>query len=520
MKKILKKIAVLGACIFLLSCNEPATDKPNILMIMVDDLGFSDFGCYGSEIRTPNIDELADNGLRFTQFYNTAKCHSSRVSLLTGLYCNQAGDKSLKRATTIAEVLEGAGYFTSMAGKWHLDREPTDFGFQRYWGHLSGMTDFFIGDSTFRYNGEPWNGFDENFYTTDANVDFTVKFLEEALESGKPFFHYLAFNAPHYPLQAPEKDIEKYLGEYDQGWDMIREARFEKQKRLGIFPDTMMLPGLPGHMVPWDSLSENQREFESFRMSVFAAMVDRVDQNIGRLLDFLKEKEQLDNTLIMICSDNGGCPFERSRNLQIPPWEGGSFLLYDASWATVSNTPLRHYKQTQHEGGISSPMIVHWPGHVQNNGKWERSTAHLMDIMATCIDVAGTAYPETDSVEPLQGKSLLPLFRGESRTGYDDLFFRFSDCRALRSGDWKLVSFYGNRWELYNMVEDRVEQNDLAGQYPDRVKQMSLRWYEMAEQTDLLPEKDREPVKDLPSPNYRAEWHRPELVKDWQPFTR
>lgn len=497
------------------SCEQPREPVPNILLIMVDDLGFSDFGCYGGEIQTPCIDELAENGMRFTQFYNTAKCHSSRVSLLSGLYCTQAGDESLSRATTIARVLDSAGYFTSMTGKWHLHHEPTDFGFQRYWGHLSGATDYFTGDSTFRLNGESWNRFETDFYTTDANVDYTIRFLDEALKNESPFFHYIAFNAPHYPLQAPREDVEKYLGAYDIGWDRIRSARFEKQKKLGIFSGEIKLPPLPGHMTPWDSLTREQREFESFRMSVYAAMVDRLDRNIGRVVDYLEERGVLDQTLIMICSDNGACPFERSRNLDIPPWEGGSFLLYDASWATVSNTPLRHYKQTQHEGGISTPLIIHWPGHVKYPGTWEHSPGHLIDIMATLLEVSGTEYPEEKGLQPLQGKSLLPLIQGAERAGHEELYFVFNNCRALRRGHWKVVSFYGNPWELYYMDTDRFEQHDLAGEHPDLAKELSQRWHEMARSTDLLPEKKREPVKDDPSPVTHPEWHKPELITDW-----
>lgn len=484
---------------------------------MVDDLGFSDFGCYGGEILTPHIDELAENGLRFTQFYSTAKCHSSRISLLTGLYPVQAGEQSLSRATTIARELNEAGYFTSMSGKWHLDGQPTDFGFMRYWGHLSGMTDYFLGDSTFRYKGEPWSGFDKDFYTTDANVDYSIEFLDEALSSGKPFFHYIAFNTPHYPLQAPREDIEKYRGSYDIGWDRVRTARFEKQKQLGIFSEEAELPPLPDHMSSWDSLSEDKQEFESFRMSVYAAMVDRLDRNIGRLVGFLEDRGVMDNTLIMICSDNGACPFERSRDLHIPPWEGGSYLLYDASWATVSNTPLRHYKQTQHEGGISSPLIVHWPARIKDQGGWERSPGHLVDVMATCLEVAGAVYPERDGLQPLQGKSLLPLFRGEERTGHQEIYFNFGTCRALRRGDWKVVSFYKMRWELYNIAEDRFEQHDLAATYPDLLKELSGRWYEMAEHADLLPEKKRRPVNDEASPDRHWEWHKPELTRSWPP---
>jgi arylsulfatase A-like enzyme len=500
------------------SCKPSLDQAPNILLIMVDDLGFSDFGCYGSEIQTPNIDQLAENGLRFTQFYNTAKCHSSRISLLTGLYPTQAGDESLSRAVTIAQVLDSAGYFTSMAGKWHLSKQPTDFGFKRYWGHLSGATDFFNGDSTFRYNGAPWNDFDENFYTTDANVDYSMEFLEEAIGSGKPFFHYLAFNAPHYPLQAPREDVERYLGRYDVGWEQIREERFSKQLEMGIFDPGEKLPPMPEHMTPWDSLSADRQEFESFRMAVYAAMVDRLDQNIGRLVEFLEAKGVMDNTLLMICSDNGGCPFERSKNIDIPPWEGGSFLLYDASWAMVSNTPLRHYKQTQHEGGISSPLIVHWPGKVEHPGTWERAPGHLVDVLATCLEVSGAVYPQKEGLQPLQGLSLAPLFRGETREDHGDLYFVFGSCRALRRGDWKVVSFYGSRWELYNLADDRFEQHDLAADNPELVKELAGRWHEMAEYTDLLPEKKRAPVSDEPASNTNREWHRPELTESWLPY--
>ncbi len=492
-----------------------AADRPNILLMMVDDLGFSDFGCYGSEIETPRIDQLAAGGLRFSQFYNTAKCHSSRVSLLTGLYCNQAGNASLSRATTIAAVLGEAGYFTSMSGKWHLDEQPTDFGFQRYWGHLSGATDFFVGDDTFRLNGEKWNAFDADFYTTDANVDWAKKFIGEALESGKPFFHYIAFNAPHYPLQAPKADIQKYLGRYDKGWDAIRKARFAKQKKLGLFPAEMELPAPPEHMPDWENMTAKRRELGSFRMAIFAAMVDRVDQNIGRLVDWLDEKGALENTLIMLCSDNGACPFERSKHLDIPPWKGGSYYLYDASWATVGNTPLKHYKQTQHEGGISSPLIVAWPKQIQKPGSWENSQGHLVDFMATCVDVAAAKYPAAADIEPLQGKSLAPLFRGEGRAGHDELYFEFGGSRALRVGDWKLVSFYGAKWELYNIAKDRVEQNDRADEQPEKVAAMSARWHELATTKDRLSAKKSEPVSDKPSPASKSSWHNAKALENW-----
>ena len=504
----------------ILSSFAAASERPNILLMMVDDLGFADLGCYGSEIETPNIDKLAYSGLRFTQFYNTSKCETARVSLLSGLYHHQAGFMSLSRATTFAQVLKDAGYTTSMTGKWHLDKGPMDFGFEQYWGHLSSMTDFFIGDETFRYNHEVWDDFDPDFYVTDANVDYTFELLENSLKTGKPFFHYIAFNAPHYPLQAPKEDIEKYLGVYDVGWDEIRRQRFKKQQAMGLFPKTMRLPPMPEHAEDWDSLSEHDKQVESFRMAVFAAMVDRLDQNIGRLVDFLKEKGVYDNTLILFLSDNGACPFERSERVNIPPWKGDSFYLYDASWATVGNTPLKHYKQTQHEGGISTPLIVHWPGKIGYPGGWERSPGHLIDIMATFIDVGEAEYPDDPNVEPLQGKSLLPLFKGKKRLGHVDIYQIFNDCRALRHGDWKLVSFYGHAWELYNIAEDRAEQNNLASIYPEIVEELAARWHRIAEEVDQAPERWRKPVKATPSPEFRSEWqiHKKidEPYADWE----
>lgn len=485
--------------------------------MMVDDLGYADFGCYGSEIQTPNIDRLASNGLRFTQFYNTSKCHSSRLALLSGQYSHYAGESDFRNAVTIAQVLKQAGYSTSMTGKWHLDNQPTDYGFEQYWGHMSGATDFFAGDDTFRMNGEVWNDFDkiEDFYTTTANVDFSIEFLENALEEDKPFFHYIAFNAPHYPLHAPKETIEKYMGRYDAGWEALREERLVKQKLLGLFPSDLELPPLPHHVPNWDSLTDKQKQFESFRMAIFAAMVDEIDQSIGRLIAYLKENGEYENTLIMLCSDNGACPFERSVHIDIPPWKAGSYYLYDASWATVGNTPFKHYKQTQHEGGISSPFIVHWPGKIENEGSLVAEQSHLIDVMATCIEVADTKYPLKKGLNPLQGKSLVPVFKGKDREGHEELFFIFGSCRALRQGDWKLVNFYGHQWELYNIAEDRLEQNDLAARMPDRVEAMKARWYEYANGAGLK-NKHIAPVKDKASPNAQNSWHAPEKVADWK----
>ena len=259
-----------------------AADRPNILLMMVDDLGFSDFGCYGSEIETPNVDKLARGGVRLSQFYNTAKCHSSRICLLTGKYTFQAGNNAMNKALTVAEVMQQAGYFTAMAGKWHLNDQPTDRGFMRYWGHLSGATNFFTGDDTFHLNGEKWNDFDEDFYTTDANVNYAIRFIDEALQTDKPFFQYIAFNAPHYPLQAKKKDVEKYNGRYAVGWDELRRRRYEKQVKMGLIDKTHQLSSRPDYIPAWEQLTDEERQWEEARMEVFAAMVDCVDQNIGR----------------------------------------------------------------------------------------------------------------------------------------------------------------------------------------------------------------------------------------------
>jgi arylsulfatase A-like enzyme len=482
-----------------------AAERPNIVLVLADDLGFSDLGCYGSEIETPNLDALAAKGLRFNQFYNTAKCHSSRVALLTGLYCGQAGNESMKRGATIAEVLRGAGYFTAMSGKWHLEAEPTDRGFERYFGHLSGATNYFKGDQTFRLNGKPWAEFGDDFYTTDADTDFGIRFVDEGLATNKPLFLYLAYNAPHYPLQAPEADVMKYRGKYKAGWDVLRKARYEKQLASGLLDGkTAAFSPRPDYIPAWDSLTDEQKDWEDFRMATFAAMVDRLDRNIGRLVAHLREKGVFENTVFLFCSDNGACPFERTKGKEKPPWDPSTHWTYDTGWAHVGNTPFRWYKQQQHEGGISSPLIVSWPDGLKTKaGSVTPQPGHLVDFMATCLDLAGAKYPATfdgRTLDPLQGLSLVPIFRGETRPPHETLYFHFSDSRALRQGDWKVVSVRGGPWELYNLATDRSELNDLAAKEPDRAAAMSALWHKMAEETDRLPAKLRQPVKEKGKP--------------------
>jgi len=481
--------------------------KPNIVIIMADDLGFSDLGCYGSEIETPNLDKLAMQGLRFSQFYNTAKCHSSRVSLLSGLYCYQAGNSSLSRAATFAEVLGDAGYFTTMVGKWHLKNQPTDRGFERYFGHLSGATNFFRGDDTFQLNGKPWSDFGKDFYTTDANTNYAIRFIDEAIEKKQPFLTYVAYNAPHYPLQAPKEDVLKYKGRYQAGWDAMRRRRFATQLEMGLVGAKTKLSDRPDYIPAWEKLTDDEKQWEQDRMAVFAAMVDRVDQNIGKLVAHLKKRGVYDDTLILFLSDNGACPFERTRGKSLKPWDPNSYWCYDVGWAHVGNTPFRWYKQNQHEGGISSPLIVHWPNGLKvQPGTITHQPGHLIDVMATCVDVASAKYPSSvngHEVTPLQGQSLLPIFQGKQRPAPEFLYFQFTNNRAIRVGDWKLVSARGGKWELYNIADDRSETNDLAAKKPEVVQRLQQMWHRVASDVDRAPQRARggtaDTVKTFPA---------------------
>ena len=488
---------------------------PNVLVIMADDLGYSDIGCYGGEIDTPNLDSLAANGLRFSQFYNTAKCHSSRVSLLTGQYCVAAGDVSLSHAVTSAEVLRDAGYFTAMTGKWHLKREPTDFGFNRFFGHLSGACNFFKGDNSFRLNGEQWNVpavlNDKTFYTTVADVDFAIDFLSEARKTEKPFYLYVAFNAPHAPLHALPEDYAKYKGRYTEGWDEIRGARIKKQIQLGLLPDTLTPSPRPPHIRAWEDVVPWQRDYETNRMVTLAAMIDRVDQEIGRLVNNLKDHDELDNTLILFVSDNGACPYDRRKPLlDVEPTNGDVALADSTPWAWARNAPFRFYKQNQFEGGISSPSIVHWPGGLKTKpGAIVNTPAHLIDVLPTLADLAGASipgeYPQRD-LRPVSGVSLRPVFEGKKLNRPEPIHLQFSSDYGLRDGDWKVVSFKGQEWELYNVANDRTENNNLAASEPERLAAMVEKWKNMSR--DVLYSSKLTNPKMLPAetPKSNRQW--------------
>ncbi len=481
------QLGLLACTIFIGICS--AAPRPNILLIMTDDLGFSDIGPYGGEIDTPNLDRLAAEGLRFREFYNTAKCSQTRATMLSGRYFPEVTfTGQYRNSVTLGETLRSAGYKTMLSGKWHLIGEPTEQGFDRYFGHLAGAVNFFNGVSskgqdTFRLDGQPYTVPTSDFYTTDAFTNYALKFLEEEVPAGSddPFFLYVAYNAPHYPLHAKKADVEKYLGRYDIGWDALRQQRYQRQLELGIIPAGTKLSQRPPEVPAWDSISPELRREHNLTMATYAAMIDSVDQNIGRLLARLEARGDLDNTIIIFLSDNGGCPFQRTetatRENFLMPWDADSYWTYDEGWAHASNTPFRWYKQNQHEGGISTPFIVHWPAGMKGQaGRIVDGTGHLIDIAPTLYELAGATYPTTYAgtpIEPLRGHSLTPILRGESDGEARQLWQFFANNRAYRDGDWK-ISWEKRikQWELYNIAKDRSETNDLASAMPEKLAAM------------------------------------------------
>ena len=494
-------------------------ETPNILIIMTDDMGFSDLGCFGSEIETPNIDGLAENGLRFTQCYNAGRCCPTRASLLTGLYAHQAGMGSMTtdegpnhpgyrghltdRCVTLGEVLKPAGYFTVQTGKWHVGHEkksmwPLARGFDRCYS-TPGGGGFYFKPATFKSPREVIRGNDvlytrkidppEGWYTTDAFTDEGLIYIREAVERKKPFLWYLAYNAPHYPLKAWPKDIAKYRGRYKCGWDVIRRQRYKRLVELGIIDKNFKLSPRPRRVPAWDSLTEKQKDVLDLRMATYAAMIDCVDRNIGKVINELKKMDVFENTLILFLHDNGGCEAGGPKGKNTGQDECGSpwsFAYYGECWANVSNTPFRKYKKFNHEGGVSTPLIAHWPKGIKKelNGSLVTEPAHVIDLMATCVDVGKASYPAKyngNDITPMAGRSLAPVFRGDALERDEPLFFEHQGNRGIRAGRWKLVAVKKGRWELYDMQSDRTELNDLSEKYPERVKELKALYNSWAE---------------------------------------
>jgi arylsulfatase len=487
-------------------CNiSAAPELPDILVVLCDDMGYSSIGSYGGEIETPHLDRLAETGIRFSQFYNCAKCVSSRISLMSGQYEGRAGGRSFKTSVTTGEALRPLGYRTIAVGKWHLDEKkgPTQYGFDRHFGHLNGASNYFIGNEHYMKNGQPYTEFPEDFYATDAFTDFSIDTIKESIEEDpdRPVFLYLAYNAPHGPLHCKQTDFNKYQDTYKVGWDAIRTARYQRQLELRLVDPQWKLSPRPDFIPAWDELVEEEKAAQAKIMAAYAGIVDNVDQNLGRLVQFMQEAGRWDNTLFIFLSDNGASPYMNPQFMNREPWDVESRINPGLGWANADNTPFAYFKQNQHEGGISAPAIVHWPAVIQTGGHIDDTVLHVMDVLPTFLDIAGGTYPETfpgRDVRPPSGRSFLPLLKGESQEIHDDLFFQYSINRALRAGDWKLVSARQGPWELYNLKEDRTETMNLASQYPERVEAMKVRWHEMAKTETKVSGKYLKPLAEQP----------------------
>jgi len=469
--------------------------RPNIVLIMADDMGYSDIGCYGGEVKTPALDRLGAGGLRFTQFYNNAKCGPTRASLLTGLYSQQVGVSRMERGVTIAEVLRQAGYRTLMTGKWHQASIPVKRGFDRYFGLCDGCCNFFNPGP--RREGEPAPGRkrfprrwavddkeyrpykvpDKDFYTTDAFTDYALKYLDQYGKEAKPFFLYVAYTAPHYPLHAWPGDIAKYKGKYMIGWDELRKRRHKRMIDMGLISAKWAMSPRDSRSPEWAGVKD--KPAWDLKMAVYAAMIDRMDQNIARLMAKIKAIGAEDNTLVLFLADNGGCAESVNNTPKIPPGPVESYRTVELPWANASNTPFRKFKSWDHEGGISTPLIAYWPGVITKGGKLTHQVGHIIDVMATCVELSGAKYPRTFAgrgILPLEGKSLAPIFRGQTRTGHEAIFWQFGRCRAVRQGKYKAVKVSKGPWQLYDMEADRTEQNDLAEKNPDKAAELARMW--------------------------------------------
>ncbi len=491
---------------------------PNIVVILADDMGFSDIGCYGAEIHTPHLDRLAGNGLRFTQAYSAARCCPTRAALLTGLNPHQTGVGGMvsriqdppppegpyqgylnDRCVTIAEALRPAGYSTYMSGKWHVGERPQHWprrrGFDRYYGLISGASSYFEilpeerETRIMARDDERVFPEGDDFYMTDAFSDFAVQCINEH-SAERPFFLYLAYTAPHWPLHALPEDIARYRGKYLIGWDRLREERYARIVEMGIIDPQWKLAPRDPDCPPWDDYDD--KDEMDLRMAVYAAMIDRMDQGIGRVMDALRRRDMEENTLVLFMSDNGGCHEKiDGRSLHRPgarAGERGSFVAYERPWANASNTPFRLFKHWVHEGGIASPLVAHWPAGIRQRGELTHQVMHVTDIMATCLDLAGAAYPQAFAgkpITPMAGKSLVPIFRGETREPHERLYWEHMNNKAVREGNWKLVASKTGDWELYDLEADRTELRDLSEKEPARAAAMLQAWKTWADATGV-----------------------------------
>ena len=524
-------VAVLAALILQLRAAPPeaASARPNIILILADDLGFSDIGCYGGEIRTPNLDGLARAGLRFTQFYNAARCCPSRAALITGLYPHQAhvggmvdeyarrvretlntpaySDRLNPHAPTIAEALRAAGYRTGMSGKWHLgyrtNEWPAARGFDSSFAVIEGAMNYYgfgmqhtgiITNPPMALDREVFLPPREGFFATDAFTDHAVRFIQESEADPKPFFLYLAYTAPHWPLHARPETIEKYRGSYQKiGWDQLRRDRCERLRQAGIIDARWPLSPRPASVRAWADAPPERRNQWDEEMSTYAALIEEMDHGIGRVLEALRKSGRADNTLVMFLSDNGGASEDPNRSL--PGARLGtreSYKGYGLAGAHVSSSPFRKTKRFTHEGGIASPLIIRWPAGLaaSRHGQLVRETCHLIDLLPTCLDLAGAAFPQHCNgapTTPLEGVSLTPVFLGKPLRRGAPLFWEHEGHRAVRDGKWKLVASFNEPWELFDMEADRVESYDLSQSQPEIARNLASRYEEWARRAGVKP---------------------------------
>ncbi|MCB1225556.1 MAG: sulfatase-like hydrolase/transferase [Verrucomicrobiales bacterium] len=530
---------LLTAAVLATSCLS-AAERPNVILILADDLGFSDLGFQGGEIHTPHLDALAAGGVRFSQFYNSGRCCPTRATLVTGLHPHQTGIGHMtipsggkekpgvppayqghlnEQCVTLAQVMQRAGYATMMTGKWHLgplDQKdwPLQRGFEKYYGCIDGALRYFHPHGTRIITSgndpveNPASTTEDAFYTTDAFTDHAIGFLqEEAAGQDRPTFLYLAFNAPHWPLQAFEEDIAKYRGKYRMGWEKLRRQRYARQQELGLIdPQWELSPPTEG-IPTWDSLDEKKQDEMDLKMAIYAAMVDRLDQNVGKLVSYLKASGRYDNTLILFLSDNGACQeggeLGRGEFFDVEKRNLEDSNSYGEAWANAGSTPFRLYKHFAHEGGTATPFFMHWPAHIAARADWYPSPAQLIDIMPTLIDVAGGSYPtELDGkmILPIDGISLRPAFSGQPLQRGAPLFIEHETNAFVRDGDWKLVGrevaepngVDPSHWELYNLKTDRTELHNLAAEMPEKVASMSAQWDTWAQRVHVYPKTNGE----------------------------
>ncbi|HPA19062.1 MAG TPA: arylsulfatase [Verrucomicrobiae bacterium] len=511
-----------------------APERPNFLVIVADDMGYSDTGCYGGEIQTPTLDRLANEGLRFTQVYSTGRCWPSRSCILTGYYAQQVRmDPPFGRlpewTRVLPQYLKPVGYRSYSSGKWHLRGAPkalADAGFDRAYLIEDHNRNFNPQQATLDDRPLAPVELDQGYYSSTAIAQYAIDFLKEhaAQHAKDPFCLYLAFICPHFPLQAPQEDIARYRGKYDVGWDVIRDQRWPRMREMGLvncalsrrdpvtIPNWNMSddqlrseigPGEMGHALAWRELTDAQRAFQATKMSIHAAMIDRMDQEIARVLQQIKTMGAADNTVTFFVSDNGASAEIINRGDRhdptAAPGSAKSYLCLGPGWSTAANTPFRLHKHWNHEGGIASPLIVHWPRGIPAHGELRHNPGHFIDILPTIADLAGASIAgpwNGKEVPPLPGKSLVPAFAKDGSVPREYLFFHHQDNRAIRVGDWKLVAKgKDGPWELYDISNDRCESNDLAAKNPDKVKELTALWQQREDEFRALAGPMPEPRK-------------------------